>query len=380
MLRTISIKLSVDEIQSSKLQELQRAYADVCNQIVPYAVEHRCWNRVALHNIAYARMRADNSLGSQMVCNAIYSVCKAYKAQSKLNRIKADKPVPRIAFKNSSVHFDKRTYTLQPDNVITLYTLDKRISAKMILGKHQANLLHSGNPKEAELLYRKHTWFFNLVIEIPDLIKTTANSNKIIGVDVGENNIAAISTKTIFGGGKLKDRRDKYLALRRRLQSNGSQSAKQLLKKISGREQRFVKHTNHVVSKQIVESAINNGASKLVMEDLTNIRANIKAGKRIRSRLHRWSFRQLQDFVEYKATGASIEIVYVDPAYSSKTCSNCHELGSRQKHVFKCKCGFQAHADWNASLNLAWIGSGNILPRAAVNQPNVGSCSNASIP
>ena len=36
------------------------------------------------------------------------------------------------------------------------------------------------------------------------------------------------------------------------------------------------------------------------MEDLTNIRDNIKAGKRIRSRLHRWSFRQLQTFM---ATG-----------------------------------------------------------------------------
>lgn len=249
----------------------------------------------------------------------------------------------------------------------------------MLLGRHQINLLNSGIAKEAELIYRKNTWFFNLVIEIPE-IKTNIKSNIILGVDVGENNIAAISTNTIYGGGKLKHRRDKYLALRCRLQSNGSKSAKQLLKKISGREQRFVKHTNHVVSKNIVENAINVNADKLVMENLTHIRANIKAGKRVRSRLHRWSFRQLQYFVEYKATAYGITVQYVDPAYSSQTCSNCHELGSRKKHIFKCKCGFQAHADYNASQNLAWIGSGNILPMASVNKPNVGCGNLATAP
>ena len=346
MLRTVSIKLAIDNEQSTKLQQLQKTYTDVCNQLVPYVIEHRCWNRVALHKLAYHNIRMSNVLGSQMVCNTIYSVCKAYKSQKELGKIKAKESIPQICFRNSSI-------------------LD------MILGQHQLNLLQHGTPKEAELIYRNNTWYFNLVLEIPE--SNLPTSNIIIGIDVGENNIAAISTNKIYGGGKLKHKRDKYLALRRRLQSNGSKSAKQLLNKISGKEQRFVKHINHVISKKIIENAIQIGANKLIMEDLTHIRSNIKAGKRIRSRLHRWSFRQLQTFVEYKAKGYSIQVEYVDPAYSSKTCSNCHELGSRKKHIFKCKCGFQAHADYNASQNLAWIGSGNTLPRATVNPPNVGS-------
>lgn len=370
MLRTISIKLRTNCEQSVKLKHLQQSYINVCNKIVPSVIENRCWNRVALHNLVYSNIRANSSLGSQMVCNAIYSVCKAYKAQNALNKIRKDKPIPTINFTNGSVHFDKRTYTIKNDK-ITLYTLDKRICVDMALGKHQTNLLKSGISKEAELIYRNDTWFFNLVIEIAQKPIST-DPDIIIGVDVGENNIAAISTNSIYGGGNLKHRRDKYLALRRRLQSNGSKSAKQLLKKISGREQRFVKHTNHVVSKSIVQNAINANASKLVMENLTHIRANIKAGKRVRSRLHRWSFRQLQTFVEYKAIAYGITVEYVDPAYSSQTCSLCHELGSRKKNVFKCSCGFQAHADLNASQNLAWIGSGNTLPMASVNKPNVG--------
>jgi IS605 OrfB family transposase len=62
------------------------------------------------------------------------------------------------------------------------------------------------------------------------------------------------------------------------------------------------------------------------MEDLTNICANIKAGKRVRTRMHRWAFRQLQDFVSYKAQGAGLSVAFVDPAYTSQTCSVCGEL------------------------------------------------------
>jgi len=62
------------------------------------------------------------------------------------------------------------------------------------------------------------------------------------GVDVGENSLAAISLGKVFGGGRLRDERDRYLALRRRLQSNGNQSAKQKLRQVSGKEARRMKH------------------------------------------------------------------------------------------------------------------------------------------
>ena len=50
--------------------------------------------------------------------------------------------------------------------------------------------------------------------------------------------------------------RDRYLASRRRLQSNGSRASKRQLKAISGREQRHVRHVNHVTSKAIVAQAL----------------------------------------------------------------------------------------------------------------------------
>lgn len=369
MMRTASILLNVDSAAACALAALQSAYADACSRLVPVIREHRCWNRVALHHLAYARLRATTPLGSQMCCNVIFTVCTAYKAQKALGRIRKGEEVPQVRFNRASVHFDKRTYSLKGEKV-SLYTLDGRITVPMHLGEHQRRILESGTPKEAELVFRKGRWFFNLVVESGDAEPIA--SGPVMGVDVGENNLAAISLGKVFGGKRLRDERDRYLALRRRLQSNGSQSAKQKLRQVSGKEARRVKHINHETSKAIVAEAIKVGASLIVMENLTHIRSRInKAGKRVRARLHRWAFRQLQRFIEYKAKAAGIKVVYVNPAYTSLTCSQCGCLGKRNGPRFECSCGLRAHSDLNASRNLARIGSSTLLPRVVVNTPNV---------
>jgi IS605 OrfB family transposase len=371
MLRTACIRLNVTPNQCERLSELRAAYVEACNRLVPLVQKERCWNRVALHHLGYRRVRQETALGAQMACNAIFSVCKAYRSQCALGRIGAEGAVPALCFKRASVHFDHRTYTLKGESV-SLNTLQGRIVAPMILGDHQRLILQSGRPRprEAELVFRRGCWFFNLVVESDDA--ETVTSGPVMGVDVGENTLAAASTGRIWGGEALRHRRDQHLALRRRLQSNGSQSARQTLGQVSGRERRRVRHINHETSKGIVAEARRIGAAKIVMEDLTHIRERIRAGRRVRTRLHRWAFRQLQSFVEYKARAAGIAVVYVNPAFTSQTCSLCTGLGTRRKHRFKCSCGFRAHADLNASWNLARIGATAVTPRAAVNTPDLG--------
>lgn len=372
MLRTASIKLILTKEEAVFLKLLRQEYLNACNLIVPEVVKSRCWNRVALHKLVYNQLRSTTKLGSQMACNAIFSVCKAYQSQKELGKIKIDSSIPSIAFNKGSVHFDKRTYSLTKSGKLSLYTLNGRIKVEFTLGDHQKKLLEVGDPKEAELIFRKGNWYFNLVLEFPDVTKK--ESDIIIGVDVGENNIAATSIGKIYGGQKLREDRDRYLAQRRRLQSNGTQSAKQLLCKVSGREARHVEHVNHQISKEIVADAKKAGASIIVLEELTNIRENIRAGIRVRSRLHRWPFRQLQGFIAYKAEAAGIVVRYENPAYTSVTCSECLSMGKRDKHQFKCSnCGLLAHADCNASRNLARIVESADFTRARVNWPNVGT-------
>ena len=346
MKRTIAIKLDTSRESRVQLAKLENAYAEACNQIVPFVVQNRCWNRVGLHNLVYSLVRQSSPLGSQMVCNAIFSVCKAYQAK----KINHGQEVPHILFhKNRSVHFDKRTYTIKGES-ISLYTLEGRITVKMEPGNFQKDYLSKGIPKEAELVYRKGTWYFHLVLDLPD--EHLNGSKTFLGVDLGENNIAAISSGKIFSGGKIRHERDKFLAKRKTLQSNGSQSAKQLLKKISGKEERRMRQTNHTISKAIVKEAVKENAGIIVLENLTNIRKRIRAGKRLRTRLHRWSFAQLQEQIKYKAEACGISVMYVNPAYSSQECSLCGCLGVRKKHLFQCSCGNQQHSDLNASRTL----------------------------
>jgi len=346
MKRTISILLEVSKSQEKLLLMLRDAFLAACNAIVPTAVEHRCWNRIALHNLVYTQIRKTSFLGSQMVCNAIFAVCKAYKAKS----IAQDEPVPTIQFhKNRSVHFDKRTYSIR-GNTISLYTPEGRIRIPMRMGSFQAAIFSQGAPREGELVFKKGRWYFNLVIELPDVPLTA--STQVMAVDLGENVLAATSSGKFFCGGKVRHERHEFLAKRRKLQSNGTQSSKQLLKKISGKEARRIKHINHQVSKNIIQEAKTQQAGVIVLEDLTHIRTRIKVGKKVRSRLHRWAFRELQSMIQYKAEAQELRVVYVNPAYSSQTCSLCGALGVRQRHHFKCSCGNQQHSDLNASRNL----------------------------
>jgi IS605 OrfB family transposase len=361
------LKLLATAEQSAALAALAGEFAGACNAIVPFVVEHRCWNRVALHHLAYYPVRDKfPKLGSQMVCQAVHRVADAYKTLKANKGITRDAPVPEIRFDASSVAFDKRTYSLKGDTV-SLFTLAGREHIAFAGGKHQRHLLASGTAREARLIQRKGIWYFNLVVDLPDAPPVSGGG--VPGIDVGENNLAASSTGKVWGGEKLRHNRDIDLAHRRRLQSNGSRAAKRKLRAISGREQRHVKHVNHEVSQAIVAEAVLSGAAEIRMEDLTHIRANIKAGKRVRTRLHRWAFRQLQDFVAYKAEGAGLSVVYINPAYTSQTCSVCREIGKRERHRFSCSCGTRRHSDVNAALNIAGFAGPIGSARGVVTRP-----------
>lgn len=305
-----------------------------------------------------------------MVCNAVKTVADAFKVRKPKPDIEIKPPVFRSA---ASVHYDKRTYSIKSTtkgDTVSLNTLSGRVIVSMLLGDFQRNLLAIGTPKEAELLRRRKEWYFNLVLELPD--PTPVEGTDMLGVDLGENVIAATSTGKLFSGGALRDKRDRHLALRRRLQAKGTESARQLLRKVSGRESRHMKHTNHEVSKAIVVEAVRIGAGTIVLEKLTHIRKHIRAGKRMRSRLHRWAWAELQSFVEYKATGAGLGVAYRKPAYTSKTCSSCGAMGTRNRHRFSCSnCGIQRHSDVNAALNIRKIGLPIGFPTGDVMRPNV---------
>ena len=85
--------------------------------------------------------------------------------------------------------------------------------------------------------------------------------------------------------------------------------------------------------------------------------ARVRHRKPQRVMLSSWSFAQLGSFIEYKAQRAGVPVVYVDPAYTSKECADCHHIEKANRAsqaLFICRgCGVVAHADRTASRNIA---------------------------
>jgi IS605 OrfB family transposase len=155
--------------------------------------------------------------------------------------------------------------------------------------------------------------------------------------------------------------------LRRKLQKKQTDSARRRLKKLSGKEARFAKDTNHCISKRIVAKAKDTGRG-IALEDLGGIRDRITALRPQRVTLHSWSFDDLRQKISYKAKRAGLPVVAVAPRNTSRTCPGC---GCIDKHnrpsqsVFTCvACGFSGLADHIAAITIGC--------RAAVNRPNVG--------
>lgn len=170
----IRISLHTTPEQFAQLQALQLAFAKVCNALAPVVKVSRCWNRVALHHMAYKGLREQfPEIGSQMVCNAIYSVSRTSRLvyqhpQSPFNvAVLGDKPLPALIFsQNSPVYFDRHTLSLK-NGVLSLYTLDGRMRFKASLTPHEQELFKRSKLREVVLM-RTQDGSFELSFTLSD--------------------------------------------------------------------------------------------------------------------------------------------------------------------------------------------------------------------
>lgn len=131
---TLHIQLDTTDEQIARLKALQASFADVCNALVPIVRQNRCWHRVTLHHLAYRAMREQfPQVGSQMVCNAIYSVSRMCRivfqhpaSPWNITRL-GDRPMPQLQFSaDAPVYFDRHTLSVKGGR-LSMYTLDGRM-------------------------------------------------------------------------------------------------------------------------------------------------------------------------------------------------------------------------------------------------------------
>ena len=160
---TVPMVLNTTPDQQARLQALQRAFAQVCNALGPLVQANRCWNRVALHHLAYRQLRERfPEVGSQMVCNAIYSVSRAARLvyqhpQSPFNVGRGggvQSALPLLQFLPAApVFFDRHTLSMK-QNQLSMYTLDGRMRFQLTLPADQVALFEQSRLREVVLSSR----------------------------------------------------------------------------------------------------------------------------------------------------------------------------------------------------------------------------------
>jgi len=178
----VRVRLTVTPDQAERLRALQQAFAQACNLLAPVVREHRCWNRVALHHLAYRQLReALPALGSQMACNAIYSVCRAARLVFQHPKSPfhvgqwGEKPLPLLRFAdNCPVYFDRHTLSVRNGRV-SLFTLDGRLRFDLALRPQDEAAFHSMRLLEVVLAQREGgTYELTFLLQDPHQADPTA--------------------------------------------------------------------------------------------------------------------------------------------------------------------------------------------------------------
>jgi IS605 OrfB family transposase len=331
-------------------------FADACNQIYEVAKRENCWNTTKLHHLVYKPVREATKLKANHVCQAIRRVIGNAKAVKQVHR-----------FRPTSLNLDIRTFQyIEELQTVGVTLMCGRVKFKLSIGNYQLALLKGQLPTAATLnKTRRGDYYINICVDLPT--EPTGKTPKIIGVDLGRRDIATTSTGKSWSGAQIQTTRDRYSKVRANVQSKRTRNSRRLMRRLQGREQRFQKWLNHNISKQLVHSAKQVNAA-LSFEDLSGIRDSLNEqpkSKTERRRTHNWAFYQLRMFVQYKAVMRSVPVVFVPPAYTSKTCSRCGHVhpetdlkkSYRSGKRFKCgHCGFEHDADVNAAKNIAALG------------------------
>ncbi len=352
---TAQLRLLPDPAQRTLLTEtLNRANA-ACNRLSEYAFANGVFQQFSLHRACYHATRAEFNLSAQVVVRAIAKVSASYKL---------DRKVQRVFRPTGAFPFDERILKFYPaKQAVSIWTVDGRQRIPFVCGERQRQMLQHQQGESDLVLHRGEFYLLAACeIEEPDLTLV----DDALGVDLGVANLATDSDGETFTGAGVEQNRQWYAGRRKALQSVGTRSAKRRLKQLGSRQARFQRDTNHIISKRLVQKAQDTKRA-IVLEDLGGIGSRTTVQRGQRARRSNWAFAQLGSFIGYKAKLSGVQVLYIDPAYTSQTCSACGycaKQNRKSQSVFLCvSCGHGANADVNASLN--------IRARGVVNLPMV---------
>ena len=233
------------------------------------------------------------------------------------------------------------------------------------------SLLHIRTDKKVKLL-RIRMKNDEVVVEI--VYEATqkpeaGNPANVMAIDLGVNNLCAITFSTeaepvVINGRPLKSINQYYNKRRAELQSvadkNGHKTTNRI-KKLTGKRNNKVKDFLHKTSRIVVDLAVQNGISEIIIGKNKNWKQEVSMGKVTNQNFVSIPFDTLINYITYKAELEGIKVVLIDEAYTSgtscldneKACKkNYNKSRRKQRGLFVSNDGRQINADVNASYQI----------------------------
>ena len=309
MKQTLMVKLATGPEQYQALLQTMERFNEACNYISQLAFENHTASQVKLHHLAYRYLRERYGLSAQMAVRVVGKVVEQYRR---------DKSRLHIFKSHSAMVYDSRILAFKGLDKISILTLRGRLIIPIRIGEYQAARMNTV-VKETDLILRNGIFYLAIAVDAPEA--SPDDPVDTLGVDLGVINLAVDSDGEFYSGESVDKVREKIDELKTSLQSKGTKSAKRHLKRLSGRESRFRRSVNHIMSKRLISKA-KDTHRQIALEDLKGIGdSTVRHSQRRRHKS--WAFSQLRQFITYKAAIAGVLVALVDPRNTSRTCPSC---------------------------------------------------------
>lgn len=347
--------LEPTDSQAAILVDTCEVFTSAFNQAVDLGWKADISNATKLHYLAYYPVKAKHpTLVSDLVNQARVKAAEALRSAFTLRK-DVERTVSQPQSTTCPPRYNKNTYRVDwPSRTVRLSTTAERQTVRFRVPAYAEK--YAGYPTDtADLLRKRGRWYLHIVVTLPTPLVLSADA--VIGVDLGLTCPAVTNTPAFLGERRWKDIEGQRFKLKRQLQRKGTPSAKRHLRHLRGKQARFRKDCDHVLSKHIVQACA--PGTTIVIENLTDIRTRTRIRRKTETsrRIHSWSFAQVRSFLTYKAEEWGCMVAAVDPRHTSQQCSACGHTARnnrRSRGRFVCRvCGFELHADLNASRNIA---------------------------
>ena len=337
-----------------------------------------------LNGYVYDRLKELSSLQSGNLSTSLIDVCKHFK-KDKIAYRKGTKAIanykqdPPLNLHNKSISLDyiddDFVFTLSIFKEVAKHKLgiDRFTFKALVKDKSTRTILErcfEGIYKisASKLTYdqKKKMWILNLCYSFTAEPIDMLDPDMILGVDLGVAKpiVASVygdKNRFIIQGNEILSFRSRVEQRKKALQKQGKYCAGGRIghgyhtrtlpvNRISDKIARFRETTNFKYAKALIDFAVKNNCGTIQMEDLTGISKDDAF-------LKQWSYYDLQTKITNKAAEYGIEVIKINPKYTSQRCSRCgciHAENRPTQSQFLCvECGFKENADYNASQNLS---------------------------